>query len=374
MAHDTLVTSTGHSLPALALKPSLFMDQTTVLYGQSKTGKTFIVKAIMKTLHGHVDEILVVSPTEPSNRSYEGFVDKPMMHYRMWLPDPDNPRKDDGSKGAERFLTAVLNRQDMKATIYSQTNQLPVLRSIYRRIRTAGADRYIRMLERKRDRSVEDLRRRLARDPGQRDEKIKEVTEGFEKMLALVCKKFIAPRLQDLWARNDLTEDEQYSLQYLNFNPRLLIIFDDCAAELKPFFKKEVFRKIFYQGRHSYISAIVCCQDDTDLPTNLRKSAFVSVFTQEVICTSNFERSTNKYSKDTRDYVKEIANEVFSGHRKLVYLREDSKGQNFYHLTAPYTKPFRFGSDALGELCDRVQSSGFAIDKDNPYFDKFRIT
>ena len=56
---------------------------------------------------------------------------------------------------------------------------------------------------------------------------------------------------RELLKQKHLTEDEKYSLMYLNFNPRLLLIFDDCSAQLKPFFNKEIFRMLFYQNRHS---------------------------------------------------------------------------------------------------------------------------
>jgi hypothetical protein len=104
-----------------------------------------------------------------------------------------------------------------------------------------------------------------------------------------------------LWDRNDLSEDERCCLQHLHFNPRLLLIFDDCAAQLKPFFNKDVFRLLFYQNRHSFITVVLCCQDDTDLPANLRKNAFLSFFTEPVICTANFGRQANQFSKHIKN-------------------------------------------------------------------------
>lgn len=42
-----------------------------------------------------------------------------------------------------------------------------------------------------------------------------------------------------------LTEDEKFTLNYINLNPRLLLILDDCAAELHPLFTKEIFKSFF---------------------------------------------------------------------------------------------------------------------------------
>ena len=370
-----LVTGAGSRVPRLPVTPALFVDRTVAIYGPSGTGKTVITKHIMQTLQSHVEQVIVVAPSEPSNRSYAGFVDPPFIHYRMFLADPANPKRDDGPRGALRFLEAIWKRQEMMAAIYTRANNPEVLARLYGRVsgraRAAGAA-IIDSVNEKRARVVDRVRKQVA-DSGRCEEKIKEVNAKFKKMLVLIYKKFITPEYEELWALSDISEDERYSLAYLSFNPRLLLIFDDCAAQLKPFFTKDIFRLLFYQNRHSFITVIISCQDDTDLPANLRKNAYVSFFTEPVVCASNFERSSNKFGKPARAYVAEIAPEVFRGNRKLAYIREDDRRQHFYHFECPYPKPFRFGSDALRELTEAVQSEGVSMDKDNPYFSSFKL-
>jgi hypothetical protein len=264
----------------------------------------------------------------------------------------------------------------MMGAIYTRANNAELLAKLYGRLPRASRVeglRYIEVINAKRARVVDRVRKQFAGEPGRRDEKVKDVNEKFKKMLVLLYKKYIAPFYAELWDRDDLSEDERYSLGYLNFNPRLLLIFDDCAAELKPFFNKEIFRLLFYRNRHSFITVIVCCQDDTDLPTNLRKNAFVSFFTEQIVCLSNFERSSNKFPKPTKLLVGEIAADVYRGNRKLAYIREDDRRQHFYYVHFPFPKPFRFGSDASHELCEAVQSVGVAMDKENPYYERFKI-
>ena len=371
-----ILTETGKKIPGLVIGASMFIDRTVAIYGPSKTGKTVITKHIMKAVNGHIEQIIVIAPSEPSNRSYEGFVDPPFIHYRLYLADPANPKKDDGAKGALRFLEAVWKRQEMMAAIYTRANNAEVLAQLYGRLpkatRLEGL-RYIEVINGKRGRVIERVRKQYAAEAGRREEKVKEVNEKFKKMLVLLYKKYIAPLYEELWERDDLSEDERYSLYYLTFNPRLLLIFDDCAAQLKPFFNKDIFRLLFYQNRHSFITVVLCCQDDTDLPTNLRKNAFLSFFTEPIVCMSNFERSSNKFPKPTRALINEIIGDVFKGHRKLAYIREDDHRQHFYHVQFPYPKPFRFGSPASHELCDSVQSAGVSMDKENPFYDRFKI-
>jgi hypothetical protein len=371
-----LHTDAGVDVPELPISASMFVDRTIAIYGPSKTGKTVITKHIMNTVKEHIEQILIVAPTEPSNRSYEGFVDPPFIHYRMYLADPNHPKKDDGVKGAMRFLEAVWQRQEMMAAIYTRANNAEVLAKLYGRLPKADRAeglRYIEAINDKRGRVIERVRKQFAAEAGRREEKVKEVNEKFKKMLILLYKKYIAPQYETLWECSDLDEGERYSLYYLNFNPRLLLIFDDCAAQLKPFFNKDIFRLLFYQGRHSFITAIMCCQDDTDMPTNLRKSAFLSFFTTPIVCLSNFERSSNKFPKTERKLVNEIIGDVFKGHRKLAYIREDDRRQHYYHVTFPFPKVFRFGSEASHELCDSVQSTEVTMDKDNPFYDRFKI-
>lgn len=371
-----LNTESGKKVPELVVGPSMFIDRTVAIYGPSKTGKTVITKHIMKAVNGHIEQIIIVAPSEPSNRSYEGVVDPPFIHYRLYLADPANPKKDDGAKGALRFLEAVWKRQEMMAAIYTRANNAEILAQLYGRlpkeVRAEGL-RYIEVINAKRGRVIERVRKQFAAEPGRREEKVKEVNEKFKKMLVLLYKKYIAPLYEELWESDDLSEDERYSLYYLTFNPRLLLIFDDCAAQLKPFFNKDIFRLLFYQNRHSYITVVLCCQDDTDLPTNLRKNAFLSFFTEPIVCMSNFERASNKFPKPTKQYIAEIVGDVFKGHRKMAYIREDDRRQHFYHVQFPYPKPFRFGSPASHELCDSVQSAGVSMDRENPFYDRFKI-
>lgn len=371
-----LVTETGHKVAGLQPTATMFMDKTIVAYGPSGTGKTVIVKNIMRILSGHIDQILLIAPTEPSNRSYAGFIDQPLIHYRLHLPDPSD-KKDNEMKGGLRFLQAILKRQEMMAAIYTRANNPDVLAHLYSRL--PRADRaeglqYIEGINSKRTRILEQVRKQYAAEPGRCEDKVKEVNDKFKKMLVLIYKKYIAPRYADLYARGDLSEDERYSLCYLHFNPRLLLIFDDCAAQLKPYFNKDVFRLLFYQNRHSFITVIVCCQDDTDMPANLRKNAFISFFTEQIVCLSNFERTTNKFPKTTKTYVNEIVNDVFASlTRKLAYIREDSKRIHFYYIDFPYPVKKRFGSDAFHELCGAVEQVGVTMDRDNPFYDRFKV-
>jgi hypothetical protein len=376
---DVFETASGARVAPLSLHPGMFIDRTTTLYGPSKTGKTVIIKAIMALLNDHVPEVLVVAPTEPTNRSYAGTVDAPLIQYRMYLPPEVPPKKKpagDERAGALRFLNAVWQRQEMKAAISTRVNDPRVLRGLFERARrfdphaARAGDEALSRLARNRDRMLGALSSSLT--GAARTAALAAATEKFDDMLVLVYKKHITPLRDELWRVHGLDEDEMYTLNYLHFNPRLLLIFDDCAAELKPFFSSDAFRKIFYQNRHVKITALIACQDDTDLPSNLRKNSFVNFFTTEQVTSSNFTRVSNRYPKAEQQFATDIGAELFRDpHRKLAYIREDP--HKFYYVKIPPLPAFHFGSAAVRELCAAVGQEGVAMDQSNPFFSRFAI-
>jgi hypothetical protein len=377
-SEGNLLLESGAKIARLTITPKMLIDHTIVIFGPSGTGKTVITKHIMKQLNGPIEQAIIIAPSEPSNQSYKGIVDPPLIHYRLYLPDPANPKKDDGKKGALRFLNAVWDRQEMMASYYTRANDLKTLAQLFTRlpehVRKEGLER-IKSMNARREAVTRLLTKKYSNveDAGVCAEKIKEINQKFQKMLVLVYKKYIYSMHAELLGRADLTEDERCCIVYINMNPRLLLVFDDCAAQLKPFFNSEVFRKLFYQNRHSFITVVVCCQDDTDLPANLRKNARLTFFTTDVIARSNFERTANQFPKETKLLVNEMVKPVFQGHRKLVYIREDPARRHFYHILLPIPEPFRFGSSASHELCEAVQNSGMSMDKENPYYSSFKL-
>src|SRR5205807_6331213 len=52
-------------------------------------------------------------------------------------------------------------------------------------------------------------------------------------------------------------------------------------------------------------------------------------------------------------------------HRKLAYIRNDDRQQHFYHLLCTPPGLFRFGSDALRELSEKVAARGAVFDREN---------
>lgn len=376
-AEGAIVAPCGRRVPRLEITPEMVVNRTTVIFGPSGTGKTIIGKHILGVVRPQIQQVLVVSPSEPSNRAYEGFVDAPLIHFGLALaPEPGARRKEGPKQAALRFLDAIWKRQEIMASVYKKANEPRVLARLFRRIPRAARPEGIGAIAEANSRRLEvreALRRRFAAEPGRAADKEKEVNEKFEAILVLLYKKFITPYFAEIWDRDDLSEEERFSLNYLGFNPRLLLILDDCASELKAVVSSDEFKRFFYRGRHVMVTTVLLLQDDTDLPTNLRKNAFLSVFTDPIVARSNFDRTSNNFPRETKTFVGGVLPDVFRGNRKLVYIRDDPRGRNFYHLEVPYPAAFRFGSPATHELCDEVKAARGAIDAENPFYSRFRV-
>lgn len=382
MADTITLQSSGRRLSKFTPSASMLMDRTIVVYGASGTGKTVIIKNLMNLLSDHIEQVLVISPTEAQNRSYDGYVDSPLIHSTMYLPPegetipPAKRKKADREEGAVRFLEAIFKRQEMAATIFSRANNPEIIESLIKKLSPdimAQCKFRLKQVENWRDRTIAMLQQLHAVEPEKFAQQRDDVRKKGDRVINLIYKKILTMARDYLMDHARLNEDEKYTLHYLNFNPRMLLIFDDCADVLKKLSKNGIFDAIFYRGRHAMLTTIISCQDDTDMPASLRKNAFISFFTTSTVAVANFERASNSFDKDTKTFISRSASEVFVGHRKLVYIREDTERKNFYYVNFRIPPVIRFGSAALHELCDEVKNNEVSMDKKNPYFQMYKI-
>lgn len=375
MSDESVATASGREVSPIALRAEHLLNRSITLFGPSRTGKTVATKAIMKILSPHVEQVLVVSPTEPSNQSYAGFVAPPLIHYSLGRLDPAVSR-DSPIKAGTRFLELIWKRQEMLSSMWKVANNLENLQTLFeivaRKHNVRKTRELLDHLQEKKRRALRNIAVAHQNDPATFEKRRDDVNEKYDEFLSLVYKRELAHHVADLWGKK-LDKNVRATLEYIFINPRLLIIFDDCAAELKPFNNKEILRKMFYQNRHVNITVVICCQDDTDLPPNLRKNSFICVYTDPLVATTYFQR--NKFPKGTQQFINEAIPLVFdkTNHpfRKFVFIREDPEGRHYYHITFKAPSKFVFGSTPLRELCDQVQTNTQTFDTANPFYDSF---
>lgn len=373
-------TKSGKDIPEFKWNVDAFLKKTTVLYGPSKSGKSQLVKTIMKLLRPYIDQVLVFSPTERLNHSYDGIVDPTLIHYKIEYKDPNAKRESENNplNAAIRHLDLIWERQEMMADIYSKVTNLNTLESLYKRL-PSDERRHVRENVDKFNTSKEKIatiiNHQYAYEPIVKKSKLDKLEEKFKDIIVQVHIKAFKDNYEYITKQKNLNENEKYAMDYLSINPNLLLIFDDCAADYGQLFKKDIMKRYFYQNRHGYVTVIITCQADKDIIPPLRKNAFISIYTDSQCAINSFNDSSNKYPKETKKFVEEATEAIFSeDHRKLVYIRDDDTKQKYYWVKALYPlKSFKFGSQALHELCNIVRKNNQEVNKNNKFYSHFKI-
>jgi hypothetical protein len=356
---------TTADLPNLELTPELFLDHATAIFGPTFTGKTTTVKNIMIVLKDVIPQVIVVSPSEPSNHAYEEVVPKQLIHYKF--TDPDNKSRED----CEKFLETVWMRQEFMTGIYAAANNFKYLRKLYHKIESKKAsDTKINSAQKKRRAAHETILKSNLSD-GLKADRIKKINDRFKSFLAKIYKDAIRSNAEAL-EMQDISKEESIIIKHIDFNPRLLLILDDCAQVLKEYAKTEILKNFLYRGRHVLVTTLFVFQDDTDFPPNLRKNIFLSFFSEEKVCRAFFNRGTNNFSREDKSFVNSIAPRIFSKkYVNFVYRREDPTLRYYYKYETYLPTPFKFGSDEVWQLCRHIDAKSLSFDKTNPYYRSF---
>lgn len=330
------------------LKPdyTMFLDKTTVLYGESGTGKSTLMKDILYMLQPHVHQIIVISPADAQNSAYSDIVPKPCIHYDV----------------SEQHLNDIFERQMMLANVCKLANDDSILRGVYSMIPSGKRAMY--------DEAIMSVDRRLAA--------LKENASDTSKAEA-ECKKFQVAIRKHAIGQNirllyqlPLTENQRFAIEYMNVNPKMVIIFDDCTEKLNKMKQCEVIQSMFYRGRHAELTIIIGCHTDKTLDTAVKKNTFVSIFTANGAARAYFNRASSDFDRATKNKAFRAIDTIFSDtlpHQKLVILRGNSA---FYKYTATRRDDFRFGSDALWEFCDKVKCADGTLAQSNKFLYDFK--
>lgn len=352
------------SLDELQINYKDFMDKTTALYGASGSGKSAIIVDILYHLRLHIGQIIVFCPTDPVNHTYsgsdsgdDGIVAKPLIHYKL----------------TEDLIIKIWKRQEMLAAVYSRANQQTVLESLFAKLQLGNVNKILDRADAQKAEHISKIEDQYL-DKGIQKKKIAELEEKHVEFRTLLYKRYIMANISTL-SRMNLSTDEAFSLKYIGFNPRMVVIFDDCSADFANIKSKDarnIFEKMFFQNRWVYLTVILAVHDDKLIDAELRKNAYISIFTTRQSAYSYVERKTNCFGRDTIKAIAKISEEVFiqGQHQKLAYIRQQDK---FYRVTATYRKdtPFTFGADSIRHYCDAIKSSGLSMDRNNEFYDYF---
>jgi hypothetical protein len=332
-----------------------FLGKSTIIYGQTGTGKSKLIINILHELKTHIDQAFVISPMEPANGTYSGIVPKPLIHYKL----------------SHKLLDDIWTRQEMLASLYAKANKLEVLESLFLRIGLGHIIAAVKQARACHAATLSDLDRSNL-NIEQKKSKREEIETDFKNFYTVTFKKFINEHKSTLLADKALTSAEKFALDMINFNHKTVIILDDCAADLqtKEMKKSEVLTKIFYMGRHIGLTVLIACQDPTtDLSPNFRKNANASIFCTPEAALCYFDKASNGYRYKMREVESLVKSGLFGkNHQKLIFIRV---GATIEMIRAKLFDDFNLCNASLSSFCADIELGGDMINKRNPFFKNF---
>lgn len=350
----------GDELPYMEKCISNYLHKTTALFGPSATGKTTIIREILFILKDVIPILVVIAPSDQSNESYSGVAPTQCIHDKF---DID-------------IIRRVYERQKIACKVYNTANKLDNLMTLFKLIPNRKKEMYIiSIIIRKYKEFILGLERNKNNETrGSMKRKTAEAVEGRDNGIRIVVKNCI--RANRIWLSKQpkLDKTQAYVLKYLDFNPEILLILDDCADEFKQYNNHELIRMLFYKARHFRITFLISFQDDKDLDSSLRKGAHVKVFTNSNVAGTYFNRSANGFlpaqRKQVAEYIKSIYSEEDHNFEKLIYFRGAKKP---YQVLLADEYEFRFGSDKLWQVTAQAVPPEEQLDEKNPFYDAFKV-
>lgn len=349
-------------LPFIDANPINFFKRTTILYGPSETGKTFVLKWIMNILKDLIPNVFVICPTAEDNEAYDGVV----------------PQKAIRTKISVKFLKDLFDRQQASTRMYNRANRMPVLQSLFHKANDLSAINTANRIKKLCLLGIDRINKSQL-NYAQKSEQIGAIEKRRDTEIIKLYKRTIETWTEQL-RRLDLTEDERYTLKYLRFNPSLLLIMDDCLSQIKIWGKDPVVAKIFYDGRHKWITSVYTMQNDIGLLPGIRGNTFNNIFTDANVASRFFANKENAFTPEMKKKAQRIVEELFKensngadNHKKFVYSRLD-KVAKFRYIIADKPKPFRFGNPTFWRFMDSfADENGDDENKLTKFSDSFNI-
>jgi hypothetical protein len=321
-----------------------YLNQNMILFGASDSGKTTVLLEILHMLKKHIPLIFVFSLTAKENESFKGIV-------------PDHVVRTDIDINA---LNSIWKRQKNATRTYNKANNINALQSLFRRVSNNQLIAVESMIIKHADRAIAQKNDDGTANRNEKKKAVKELQKMRDEHLTKLYKNIIKSNKKKL-KKLKLNSAEAYVMKYLNFNPRCLLIFDDCGAILPKIQNEEVIKKLMFQGRHSHIQGIFTLQDDKSMAHHIKNQSKVSIFTTSQCALAYFSRKGAYFTSEIKKKSDKIITRVFASdghkkhHRKLVYLRNDP--DPFRYTVADLYEDFKFGSPALWKMSEKLKEN-----------------
>lgn len=342
MNKDNIVINDKTYLPKFDLDIKTVLNKSMVLYGSRGSGKSIICKDIMYLLKDRIPTGIVFNATERSNSFFSNIISKPFLYNQLNID----------------ILNNVWKRQEQITAIHEKVNNINALLSIIQKLNLTQAIEAYYNITKTKEKYADELQKNIDSDNKFLIE-MNKLNDKFDELKLLTLKKIIISvkkriKNNELPAVHNLNKDDIDIIKFIDINPNILLIFDDCAAELKKYSKTDTLRKLFYQSRHVNITFIITAQDEIDLDASLRKNANITILCDSNCCLGFFERSSNSFGKSIRQIGRDISEKIYNDKKnvKLVYNKDSDVKLQWYIATI--REDFVFGSKYNLEYAKKI--------------------
>jgi hypothetical protein len=356
---STLITASGYKIEKFPDDPHKILNKITIAYGETESGKTVILKYLLKIIRKYVPVPLIVSKEELSNKSYRGHVPDCCIRTTLTL----------------KWLESLQQRQSETMETYQFVNNIDSLKDLAYKVIDTNHKNQEAKIKRIAKREKITLKRKFRTgkiDKNNMKAQRDDITDKRNEFLKWLYKSIIKDNFDKL-TKCKLNKTQKMILKFINLNPNVICMIDDFAASLKTWGSKEVLKNLFYVGRHKHLSTFITCQNDKSLGPDLRENSHLAIFTQRGSAQGYFNVGTNNFSKSDKKKAEEIIERVFTvepgesasmKNRKLVYERKTRK--YYWILGDPHIK-FKLGGKAIWDINEQLPKIGKSVDKNNRF-------
>jgi energy-coupling factor transporter ATP-binding protein EcfA2 len=341
-----------------------YLNKTTVLYGLTGSGKSTLIQEILHIIRNHVAGGFVICQSVLTVESSD--------YYGVF---PNNCIK---TSVTPEWITSFLKKQKDRAGVYKTANDIVNLKSVFNRIKDDQAKAAESSINERAKKYIDNITNsRLSYAD------IKSKVDSIESEATIIMKKmyksYIRKNKIKLEKMQNLTQAEHCCVNFLDFNPNIVLVWDDVASKFKEWAKASPeIKEIFYNGRHYYITQIISTQNDKEVDSELRKNTRVSIFTDMQAASSNFTRASNNFPKYIKQRAEMCINTVFTStmgrgeknHKKLIYVQSGGTDPFRYVIADRYDK-VRVGCDILWVLDDKINEKNNTGESDNQFFNQY---
>jgi hypothetical protein len=276
-----------------------------------------------------IPTVFVISPSNSSNNAYTDKIPSQFIRKELCVD----------------WLERLLKRQKNSSGVYINANKLEVLKKLFNRVSDDTTQIIEKSIIRKAHLSIVSIEDSAMAFIQKKKQKV-QILSDRDSMLKKLYKTSIRYHKVYLEMRKDLDKSERGALIFLDFNPNVMLILDDCASK------------------------------DKEIDSELRKNTTMSIFTTAQSATSNFDRASNGYPKHEKLRAKACIEMVFKQddndikhYQKLTYIQNEP--DPFRFTIADIRDDFRMGSKPMWDYSDRIKEKKNALNRDNALFDKY---